>query len=290
MSKPPKAVPFWYHVEYHLLSNPLTRFLLFNWHRVLKKYYTIREQRLARKYPDCLMNFEQRIYSQNGEDGIIREIFRRIGTTDKFFVEFGVQDGHECNTRHLLEDKGWSGVWMEGTPELAERARQVFGRFPITILQRFLTTENIIPAFEEAGVPREFDLLSIDVDGNDYWLWDVVGRHYSPRVVVIEYNSTFGSRRPWIMPYNPGYRHDGTAYAGASLEAFHRRGKELGYRLVGCEHIGVNAFFVRGDLVDSKFLGIDRPTSFHYVAPHCAAWFGNPVREVPERKPRGRWL
>jgi hypothetical protein len=255
--------------------------LLFNWHRVLKKYYTIREKRLARKYPDCLMNFEETIFSQNGEDGVIKEIFRRIGTTDKFFVEFGVQDGSQCNTRHLLENEGWSGIWLEGSAELAERARQRFIRLPVEAQHRFLTAENIIPVFEEAGIHREFDLLSIDVDGNDYWLWKVLGSRYSPRAIVVEYNSTFGYRQPWIMPYDATFRHDSTAYGGANLEAFNRLGKELGYCLVGCERVGVNAFFVRSDLVDGKFLGVDRPTSFHYVAPHCGSWFGNPVRLVP---------
>ena len=276
-----QSVPTWYRVEEMLISNALTRPLLFNWHRVLKKYYTIKEKRRAWKYPDCLMNFEQRIFSQNGEDGVIREIFRRIGTRDQFFVEFGVQDGSECNTRNLLENEGWSGVWIEGSAGLAEHASRTFGHFPLTILHRFLTAENIVGIFEEAGVPSEFDLLSIDVDGNDYWLWRALGKRYSPRVIVVEYNSTYGSRDPWVTPYDPAFRHDGTAYGGSGLEAFNRLGKELGYCLVGCEHVGVNAFFVRSDFVDEKFLGVDRPTSFHYVAPHCGSWFGNPVRLVP---------
>jgi hypothetical protein len=271
-------VPAWYHREEVLISHRLTRPFLFTWHRVLKKYGTIREKHLARKYPQCLINFEQKVCSQNGEDGIINEIFDRIGTTSKFFVEFGIQDGTECCTRNLLENQGWSGVWIDGSSELTERARQRFGRFPIKVLQRFLTTEIITSTFQEAGIPREFDLLSIDVDGNDYWFWKELGTHFSPRVIVIEYNATFGPRDPWIMPYNPEHRHDATAYFGASLEALARLGKELGYRLVACESVGINAFFVRNDLVGSRFLGIDRPASFHYVRPHYYDWFGYPVR------------
>ncbi len=274
-------VPAWYRLEESLISNPLTRPLLFTWHRIRKKYGTLRERHLARRYPLCLMNFEQKFYSQHGEDGIIREIFNRIGTTDKFFVEFGIQDGSECNTRNLLENHGWSGVWMEGSPELAEKARLGFSRFPVKVLHRFLTRENIVTSFEEACVPKEFDLLSIDVDGNDYWMWDGLRKHYSPRVVVIEYNATFGPRQAWIMPYDPEFRHDATAYFGASLEAFVRLGKELGYRLVGSDSTGTNAFFVRDDLLGTKFLGVDRPTSFHYVRPHYESWFGYPVRLVP---------
>jgi len=274
-------LPTWYRFEEHLISNPLTRPLLFTWHRFRKKWGTIREKYVARKYPQCLLNFEQRVFSQNGEDGIIAEIFDRIGTTEKFFVEFGIQDGTECCTRNLLENQGWSGAWIEGSPELAERASQKFSQYPIKVLNRFVTTENIVACFEAVAVPREFDLLSIDIDGNDYWMWKALGRHYSPRAVIIEYNATFGPRQSWIMPYDPGFRHDATAYFGASLEAMARLGMDLGYRLIGCESRGINAFFVRSDLVGSKFLGVDRPTSFHYVRPHYYDWFGYPVRAVP---------
>jgi hypothetical protein len=280
MSDRKNHVPAWYRVEEVLISNRLTRPLLFNWLRVKKKYGTIRERRLARKYPQCLMNFERKVSSQNGEDGIIREIFNRIGTTDKFFVEFGIQDGRECCTRDLVENQGWSGLWLEGSPEDAERARQNFARFPIKVLQRFVTAENIVAALEEAGIPREFDFLSIDVDGNDYWIWKAVVARYSPRAMVIEYNSTFGSRQPWVVPHDPNFLNDGTAFFGASLESFARLGKEFGYHLVGCDSNGINAFFVRSDLVGTKFIGLDQPASFHYVAPHYDAWFGHPVRIV----------
>jgi hypothetical protein len=280
MSEYQHELPAWYRLQESLMANPLTRPLLSNWHRIRKRIGTIREKGFARKHPSCLMNFEQRVVSQNGEDGIIQEIFRRIGTTDKFFVEFGIQNGQECNTRNLLEHYGWSGVWMEGSPELADRARHDFGKFPVKVLHRFLTTENLVPSFEEAGVPKEFDLLSIDVDGNDYWMWHSLGRSYSPRVIVIEYNSTFGPRRPWIMPYDPHFKHDETAYFGASLEAMAALGSDLGYKLVGCESRGVNAFFIRENLASTKFLGRDRPASFHYVSPHYAGSFGYPVRKI----------
>ncbi len=259
----------------------MTRPFLHTWHRVRKKYGTIRETRLARKYPQCLMNFENIISSQNGEDGIIQEIFKRIGTTDKFFVEFGIQDGTECCCRNLLEHHGWSGAWMEGSAELAERAQQRFGHLPAKVLHRFVTTDNIVASFQEAGIPREFDFLSIDVDGNDYWIWKQVGPHYSPRVVIIEYNATFAPPSTWVMPYDPDHVHDNTAYFGASAEALARLGKEFGYCLVACDSVGVNAFFVRSDLVGTKFLGADRPASFHYVRPHFENWFGYPVKLVP---------
>jgi hypothetical protein len=263
-----RHVPNWFRVEELLISNALTRPLLFNWHRVKKKLGTIREKQLTRKYPLCLLNFERRTFSQNGEDGIIEEIFKRIETTDKFFVEFGIQDGTECCTRDLLVNHGWSGVWLEGSPKDAERARQLFDGFPVKVHQRFLMAENVVGCFEEAEIPGEFDVLSIDVDGNDYWIWKAVGARYSPRVVVVEYNSTFGPRRPWVMPYDPEFRSDETAFFGASLEAFARLGDDLGYHLVGCDSAGINAFFVRKNVADSKFIGLDWPAKCHYVVPH----------------------
>jgi hypothetical protein len=277
-------VPNWFRVEELLISNALTRPLLFNWHRVKKKLGTIREKRLAQKYPQCLLNFERRTFSQNGEDGIIEEIFKRIETTDKFFVEFGIQDGTECCTRDLLVNHGWSGVWLEGSPKGVERARQLFDGFPVKVHQRFLTAENVVGCFEEARIPQEFDFLSIDVDGNDHWLWKAIGARYSPRVVVVEYSSTFGPRRPWVMPYDPEFRNDETAFFGASLEAFALLGKDLGYHLVGCDSTGINAFFVRNDVAASGFIGLDRSAKFHYVAPHYDSWFGHPVRVLSPRE------
>src|SRR5258708_17081892 len=96
-----RHVPAWFRVEEFLISNSMTRPLLFNWHRLKKKLGTIRERRQARKHPLCLRNFERRTFSQNGEDGVIEEVFKRIETTDRFFVEFGIQDGTECCTRDL---------------------------------------------------------------------------------------------------------------------------------------------------------------------------------------------
>ncbi len=226
-------VPAWYHLEEALISNPLTRPFLFTWHRARKKYGTIREKRLARKYPQCLMNFERKVYSQNGEDGIIQEIFNRIGTTDKFFVEFGIQDGTECCCRNLLEHHGWSGVWMEGSAELAERARQRFGHLPIKVLHRFVTTDNIVASFQEAGIPREFDFLSIDVDGNDYWIWKQIGPHYSPRVIIVEsQRHVLAPPSTWIYALRPepcSRQH--RLFREPGMEPGALLGKEFGYSL-----------------------------------------------------------
>lgn len=122
--------------------------------------------------------FEQKIYSQNGEDGIIKIIFHKIGTINKFCVEFGVGDGRECNTRFLIEKEGWNYLHMDGNN---------YNNAYTLIKKEFITTENINSLFRKYNIPKEFDLLSIDIDYNTYWVWKAL-KGYNPRVVVIEYN------------------------------------------------------------------------------------------------------
>ena len=140
--------------------------------------------------PKDLNRHEYRVFSQNGEDGIIAEIFRRIGTTNRYFVEFGSSDGFENNTA-LLVRQGWSGLWIDGDHRAILRAREHFRpeveAKKLTITETFITAENIEDLFRHDGVPEEFDLLSIDIDRNDYYVWEKIV-HYRPRVVIVEYN------------------------------------------------------------------------------------------------------
>lgn len=208
--------------------------------------------------PRRLNKFEYQVLSQFGEDGILNEIFKRIGATSHYFVEFGVGNGMENNSASLLL-QGWKGLWIEADDDSAAFIRQHFrapiARGQLTLLQSFVDKDNIESLFAKAGVPAEFDLLSIDIDGNDYWIWKAI-RNYRPRVVVVEYNATFGPGISWVMPYNATHRFDDTNYFGASLKAFEQLFHETGYRLVGCGFAGINAFFVREDLVnESMFQG-----------------------------------
>ncbi len=261
----------------------LKKRILFKYRRERLNHYTRGELARRKSFPSNLMNFEKKHFSQFGEDGVIAEIFRRIGTTGKFFVEFGFgfHAGRlECNTTWLLESGGWSGVWLDGSAENVELGRAMVAGRPVKILQRFLTRENIAALFQEAGVPGEFDLLSIDVDGNDYWLWREL-KKYRPRVVVIEYNSYYVAPKRWVMPYDADHRWDGSNHFGASLESLAGLGNEFGYTLVGCESHGVNAFFVRNDLVGKSFPEPGK-ARHHYVAgkynfPHLG-WIPLPAR------------
>ncbi|MGI0439782.1 hypothetical protein ACRE1S_04540 [Helicobacter himalayensis] len=207
--------------------------------------------------PKRLEKFGYKVYSQNEEDGIIAEIFNRIGCANKFFVEFGVQDGLESNA-HFLLFQGWSGVYIEGSGEYCEKIRENF-RIPIeksqlTMLNSFITAENIneLIGSTRAKEIYEIDLLSIDIDGNDYHIFNAIDI-IKPRVVIVEFNAKFPPPSEYIMPYNPTHIWDGTDMQGASLESLSKLGVKKGYRLVGTDLCGVNAFFVRDDLCGDKF-------------------------------------
>ena len=137
---------------------------------------------------ESLSAAELRVFSQNGEDGVLAEIFDRIGAGDRYFVEFGAEDGLEGNTRFLREVLGWRGVYIEADPEKVERLTARVDPQTCTVVRSMVTPQNIESLFEQAGVPEAFDLLSIDIDGQDYYVWQAIER-FRPRVVVIEYNA-----------------------------------------------------------------------------------------------------
>jgi hypothetical protein len=206
--------------------------------------------------PKRLVRYGCKVYSQNDEDGIIAEIFRRIGTTNRTFVEFGVETGVECNTAKLLVE-GWRGLWIEANPASTAAIGDNLAPFiedgRLRLTESRVTAENINALIAQSGLGGEIDLLSIDIDYNDYWIWkaiDVV----NPRVVVIEYNATLRPPMSLVVPYRPDAEWDGSNFQGASLEALAKLGAEKNYRIVGCSIAGVNAFFVRADLCADRFL------------------------------------
>ena len=205
--------------------------------------------------PKRLNRHEARMYSQAGEDGMIAEIFRRIGVTNKVFVEFGSGDGHENNTVFLL-CHDWTGLWIDADRKAVNTVRKNFAADiqsrRLIILEAIVAAENIENLLARANVPLEFDLLSIDIDRNDYWVWRKIER-YRPRTVVVEYNEKFPPGIEWVIEYDANAFWDGTDQFGASLTAFEILGRRKGYVLVGCTLGGVNAFFVRQDLIGDRF-------------------------------------
>ena len=202
-----------------------------------------------------LLKYGFKAYSQTDEDGIIQEIFQRIGVTNKTFIEIGVGDGLENNTLFLLL-KGWKGFWVDGDLKNIKAIHNKFlflkdsGR--LSIKQVWIDKDNIDSLINDFGLPQEIDLLSIDIDGNDYHVFKNIVS-LNPRVVVIEYNAKLPPPVKWVMTYNQCHTKTNTDYFGASLKSFEYLFQEKGYLLVGCNITGSNAFFVRKDLMEEHF-------------------------------------
>lgn len=197
--------------------------------------------------PRRLEHFGYRTYSQNDEDGIIAEIFARIGTTDRRFVEIGVGDGLENNTAYLLA-QGWTGGWIEADKRNASKIRRTFAAplraKHLRYCETFVTRENVNDAIASMDLGGEIDFASIDIDGNDYHVFERLNV-VRPRVVSIEYNASFRPPVSWVRAYDARNAWDGTNAFGASLSALAALANGLGYALVACNLMGVNAFFVR---------------------------------------------
>jgi len=215
----------------------------------------------------CLMRSRRQIFSQFGQDGIITEIFRRIGTRDRKFVEIGVAPLESNSTYLLLQ--GWSGYWVDPTlPQDSDLPPDidVLQREGQLQLQRaFLRKESALQLLRSIGVPDGLDLLVIDIDYNTYHIWRELCA-LNPRVICVEYNSHFPPDIEWVAPYKESGIWDMTINYGASLKAFAETGKNCGYALVGCELSGTDAFFVRSDLVGDRFFAATS-AEVHYEPP-----------------------
>ena len=216
------------------------------------KYRELADRRIAPTMEDI----EFRTFSQNGEDGVLLYILSLIGTTNRKVVEICAADGIECNSANLIINHGWKGLLFDGDAANVERGRQLYAGLsdtfirPPIIAQSWITAENVNDEIVRYGFRGEIDLLSIDVDGNDFWIWKAI-ECVQPRVVVLEYNGVWAADRAVTVPYDPNFRLDFSRvpfYCGASLAAFVALGRQKGYRLVGCPRTQINAFFVRSDL------------------------------------------
>ena len=210
----------------------------------------VRRHSGAAGLPGCadLTPYELSVYSQNGEDGVLAEILRRIGPGRREFVEFGVERGTEGNCVALADVLGWSGLFMEADPSHAHGLAWKYRNHDrVATVRTRVTAENIDELLAAHAVSEEPDVLAIDVDGNDLWIWRAL-TWARPRVVVIEYNAQLDQTRPLVVPYDPDWSWQGTDWFGASLAALELVGREKGYVLVHTELNGVNAFFVRDDV------------------------------------------
>ncbi|NIJ51569.1 FkbM family methyltransferase [Dyadobacter arcticus] len=203
---------------------------------------------------DDITKSEFKIFSQWGDDGIISFLVSYLEIKDKRFVEFGVENYTECNTKFLLISQNWRGLIMDGSNKnmTSLRTSDLYWKFDITAVDVFVTAENIDSLLKDNGFSGEIGILHIDIDGNDYWIWKSV-TVANPIIVIVEYNSIFGFEQPWTIPYNPSFvrteEHYSNLYYGTSLLSICDLAEEKGYHFIGCNSNGNNAYFVRKDWI-----------------------------------------
>jgi hypothetical protein len=195
---------------------------------------------------------EFKVFSQWGDDGIIQYLVRALDVRPETFIEFGVQSYRESNTRFLLEQDNWRGLIIEGDGAAVAtiQADDIYWQHDLTAVPAFVRADNINAIFESHGFTGPIGILSIDIDGNDYWVWEAI-TVIDPVIVICEYRALFGPSRAVTIPYDPGFvrqvAHYSNLYYGASLAALARLAERKGYALVGSNSAGNNAYFVRRD-------------------------------------------
>jgi hypothetical protein len=210
----------------------------------------------SRVHSTNLHDHEFKVYSQWGEDGIIQYLIHSIEIPNKVFVEFGVQDYLESNTRFLLQNNNWSGLVMDSSPEFIQRIKNepLYFRHSLRAECAFIDRDNINDLLQRNGISGDIGLLSIDIDGMDYWTWEAITT-ISPRIVICEYDTFLGHERAVVTPYDRAFdrlkAHYSFLYGGSSITALTNLATKKGYSLVGSNSNGVNAFFVRNDVIGS---------------------------------------
>jgi hypothetical protein len=200
-----------------------------------------------------LGDVEFRVCSQWGEDGIIEWLCQRIPNISRSFIEFGVENFAEANARFLLENRGWRGLVMDGSATHMSSLRQdpLYWRYDLTAVAAFITAENINRLIAENGFAGDLGILSVDIDGNDYWVLEAIDC-VDPAIIICEINGVFGDLKAFTVPYRPDFQrmdaHYSGQYFGCSLAAAKLLSRRKGYTFLGTNTNGVNAFFVRDDL------------------------------------------
>jgi len=201
---------------------------------------------------------ELSVHSQHGEDGIIAYIFSKIGVMDGTFVEFGSGGERGCNSSNLAINFGWRGLFIDGAKDNVLDGIEYYSSFQqvkpgkVKFAQNWITRENINKIIKSNGFEGEIDLLSIDIDGNDYHIFKAINI-IKPRVIILEYNALLGKEKSVTIKYDPKLFLHGAWYCVASLNALTKLANKKGYILVGCESGGSNAFYIRKDVAKNKF-------------------------------------
>jgi len=238
----------------------------------------ISQRQLYIHYQDCKRNNTLpklkdtgfRVFSQFEEDGLLLFIFSVIGMENKTFVEFGSDDGVNSNSANLIFNFGWHGLFIDGNPKSIARGRKFFAKYPHPWMYppkfvcAMIKRENINQLIQVAGISGEIGLLSIDLDGNDYWVWDAI-EVVQPKVVIIETHNEFGFE-DIVVPYDPDYFFPGKhpVYHGASPIAMTKLAKQKGYRLVGANDLGSNFIFIQNGIADESIPEVSVESVLHH--------------------------
>jgi hypothetical protein len=210
------------------------------------------EQVKAKTCRGSLADVEFRVFSQWGDDGIIQWLVKNLDIRYRSFIEFGVQNYRESNTRFLMMNDNWSGLIIDSSEKFINDIRhaEYYYKYDLEAVAAFVDADNINRLISGRGFDREVGLLHIDIDGNDYWIWNAIDV-VDPVIVIMEYNALFGWERAISIPYDRAFdrmkAHYSGLYFGASLPAFHYLAQRRGYAFVGCNTAGNNAFFVKRD-------------------------------------------
>ncbi len=211
-----------------------------------------------------LRDYEFKVFSQWGEDGIIQRLIATVPIANSTFIEFGIEDFSESNCRFLMINDHWRGFVLDGSQRgiAALQSADWLWKYDLRARCAIVTRDNVNELLQSSGFDRDLGILSIDVDGIDYWLLEALDA-YSPRILIMEFNSLFGKERRISVPYDASFfrreKHYSDLYFGASLPALAYLAEKRGYSLVGTESTGTNAFFVRAALLSAevKALAID---------------------------------
>jgi len=188
---------------------------------------------------------EKSVYSQHGEDGVIEALLNYIPTKHKYLVEFGAHDGtNMSNSRYLIKEKNWSALLIEGDKRFFAQLNSLYQNQPGVKTQKtFITPENIDDLFTQAGVPEDFEIMSVDIDSIDYHVWEGLTK-FKPKMVIVEYNSLVPADTEYVVERDDAIKLSGTSKEGASLLAYEKLAHKKGYQLIYTELSGANAFFI----------------------------------------------
>lgn len=209
------------------------------------------------KHSNALTDYEFKVFSQWGEDGILQFLTGNLEIANRTFIEFGVEDFYESNCRFLMTKDLWQGYVIDGSPAKVDtlESSDFFWKYPLTAKASFITRENVAELLDESGFDKDLGILSVDIDGVDYFVLEALS-NWRARILVVEYNGVFGIDRTVSVPYRADFQrtaqHASNTYYGASLAAFFHLATSRGYALVGVNSVGSNAFFVRGDLLNDR--------------------------------------